>query len=120
VSRWQDRAACKGATSVMFPARGDYEGLLRALRFCDSCPVRSECLDYALEIGEKDGIYGGTTGRQRRDMRKNRPRPTAQHGTRSKFLAGCRCDDCAAAERDYKRALRGAHHLVGRPPAIAR
>lgn len=53
-------------TDVMFPKRGDTATLLRALRVCDSCAVRDECRAYADEIDERDGIWAGTTGRQRR------------------------------------------------------
>lgn len=30
----------------------------------------------------------------------------AVHGTRSRYLAGCRCDDCTAAQRLYQRRYR--------------
>jgi WhiB family redox-sensing transcriptional regulator len=37
-------------------------------RICVSCPVRIECLHFALSGGAQDGfgIWAGTTGRQRR------------------------------------------------------
>lgn len=37
----------------------------RALEVCDRCEVRAECLNYALTHGERDGIWGGTTAKQR-------------------------------------------------------
>lgn len=30
----------------------------------------------------------------------------AKHGTRRAYVGGCRCDDCAAADRAYKREYR--------------
>jgi hypothetical protein len=30
----------------------------------------------------------------------------AKHGTRRRYIAGCRCEDCAEAERVYRRAYR--------------
>lgn len=36
-----------------------------AKRFCKQCPVRVECLEYALDAEESHGIWGGTTVRER-------------------------------------------------------
>ena len=66
---WRRRAACRGKpTWVFFPGRHDYVVLRAALAICRSCPVRSECL--AAHMGEPDGIWGGTSGKQRRAMRR--------------------------------------------------
>lgn len=52
-----------------FPERG-ISGR-QAKRVCnDVCPVRQECLDYALENDERWGIWGGTTEHERRKMKK--------------------------------------------------
>tara|TARA_R110000868_G_scaffold179249_1_gene419214 strand:- start:123 stop:323 length:201 start_codon:yes stop_codon:yes gene_type:complete len=34
---------------------------------CATCPVTDECLEYGLRI-KADGVYGGTTGKDRRAM----------------------------------------------------
>jgi WhiB family redox-sensing transcriptional regulator len=40
--------------------------------------VREDCLDYALANGEKFGIWGGLSERERRRLRRERTlRPTA-------------------------------------------
>jgi Transcription factor WhiB len=36
---------------------------------CAECPVRTECLRYALADPDLVGVWGGTTGAMRRDMR---------------------------------------------------
>lgn len=41
----------------------------RAGRYCQDCPVRKACLDYALRE-EPVGIWAGTTERQRKSMKK--------------------------------------------------
>lgn len=66
---WMERAACRGLdASLFFPERG--EMVSQTTRdVCASCPVQAECLDYALEIKERDGVWGGKSGRQRRDLR---------------------------------------------------
>lgn len=46
----------------------------RAVRICETCPVQSDCLDYAIRNGETQGIWGGRYGREltrmRRDLRE--------------------------------------------------
>ena len=64
---WVVFAACRDADpDLFFPAGREEE--LRALAVCASCPVRSECLDYALEAGERFGIWGGLTEKKRRKL----------------------------------------------------
>lgn len=68
---WHAESACLGAdANTFFPARGDTEAVLAALAICATCTVVEQCLDENIE--QKDGIYGGTTGAQRRKMRSER------------------------------------------------
>ncbi len=68
---WQDDALCAQADpEAWFPEKGGSTRL--AKRVCRSCNVRAECLDYALEHGERFGIWGGMSERERRRMP---PRP---------------------------------------------
>ena len=61
---WQDAAACRGTDVVLFfgpdgerqPEREIRERKAKAM--CASCPVRSECLDYAISRPEKYGTWG--------------------------------------------------------------
>ena len=55
---------------LFFPERG--ASTRRAKAICDGCPVRGECLDYALAHGEKFGIWGGLSERERRRVRRER------------------------------------------------
>lgn len=68
---WQDYGNCRGADAdLFFPERG--ASTRRAKAICDSCEVRDRCLDYALDNGEKFGIWGGLSERERRRVRRER------------------------------------------------
>ena len=79
---WTSMAACKGQTAKMFPAHHkDTQYIVAARKICDECPVRRECLNYALEYPPADmhGVWAGLTPRQlaaeqrRRGIRPIRP-----------------------------------------------
>lgn len=70
---WQLRAACRGPESALFfppthAERRDERDAResRAKAICAVCPVRQECLDHALRVGEQHGIWGGLTESERR------------------------------------------------------
>lgn len=66
---WQSKARCLEADpEVFFPERGGSSKAARAV--CNQCPVRVECLRYALQNREQFGIWGGTSERERRKLRK--------------------------------------------------
>lgn len=39
---------------------------------CGACPLRLLCLEYALEAGEEDGIWGGLTRNERKSLKRSR------------------------------------------------
>jgi WhiB family redox-sensing transcriptional regulator len=66
---WQTKAACLEVDpEVFFPERGGSSKAARAV--CNRCTVREECLRYALANREQFGIWGGTSERERRKLRK--------------------------------------------------
>lgn len=69
---WQRDAACAEHRDDVdfFPERGVSTKAAKAV--CASCLVRAECLDYALELGLKHGIWGGLSERERRRIRSAR------------------------------------------------
>jgi WhiB family redox-sensing transcriptional regulator len=66
---WQTKAACLEVDpEIFFPERG---GSSKAARnVCGRCDVRMECLRYALRNREQFGIWGGTSERERRKLRR--------------------------------------------------
>jgi WhiB family transcriptional regulator, redox-sensing transcriptional regulator len=69
--RWQERANCLGVDpDLFFPERG--ASTKEAKGVCRGCEVRVDCLEYALSHGEKFGIWGGLSERERRRVRRQR------------------------------------------------
>lgn len=78
---WQERGACRGLppelwdpldgeeTRVKGPKPRDHPRIQEALRHCAVCPVRSECLAWAV-AGREQGVWGGEY--LERDGRTNR------------------------------------------------
>lgn len=71
---WMDEGACKKRTDMFFPGEGALDKILAAKAICHGCPVESQCLAYALEWREEDGVWGGTSGEQRKAMSKAKRR----------------------------------------------
>ena len=68
---WQSRATCMGVDpDLFFPERG--ASTREAKEVCRGCVVREDCLEYALDNGEKFGIWGGMSERERRRLRRAR------------------------------------------------
>lgn len=67
---WMDAAACLGSGLDFFPQRGESTRDQKAT--CRGCDVRPQCLEYALTEGLKHGIWGGTSERERRRLRRER------------------------------------------------
>lgn len=76
---WQYRAACRGEDSSVFFAPNYFERKdekeareTRAKTLCVRCPVRLECLDYALRAREPHGIWGGLNEVERKALIRER------------------------------------------------
>jgi WhiB family redox-sensing transcriptional regulator len=66
-----DDAACRAyGTEVFFPASEAQAGDAKAV--CAACPVREECLEFALEIRPGDGVWGGLTATERHRLIRRR------------------------------------------------
>jgi WhiB family redox-sensing transcriptional regulator len=66
---WQALARCLEVDpEIFFPERGGSSRAARAV--CNQCHVRAQCLRYALANREQFGIWGGTSERERRKLKK--------------------------------------------------
>lgn len=69
---WKADAACRDADLDDFFADEDETVRVgKALSLCQSCPVVEECLEHAMSTpGPTFGVWGNTTARQRRALRR--------------------------------------------------
>lgn len=70
---WLHRAACRDEDpELFFPVTDTGPGarqVAQAKAVCARCPVRAQCLEYALDNGLTHGIFGGLTEQERRRVR---------------------------------------------------
>lgn len=82
-SSWREDALCRGTESVFFlgfessgrsgrPPTVPNDYVQFAKYICSLCPVKKQCLDYALGLpqGQQFGIWGGKTARERKKIKK--------------------------------------------------
>ena len=70
-TKWMAAGSCADKPpALFFPSDG--VGVEVAKRVCEECPVKSECLEFALENRIDHGVWGGTSERQRRRIVKAR------------------------------------------------
>jgi WhiB family redox-sensing transcriptional regulator len=70
---WRLQAACADADpELFFPTAGDSRSARDARAICRDCPVLADCLDYSLQDASLDGIWAGTSYRQRAELRRRR------------------------------------------------
>ncbi|TDC48851.1 WhiB family transcriptional regulator [Micromonospora sp. KC207] len=66
---WQEQALCSQTDpEAFFPEKGG--STREAKRICSRCEVKTECLEWALEIDERFGVLGGLSERERRRVKR--------------------------------------------------
>ena len=91
-ANWRDLALCiEVDPEIFFPEKG--ESVIPAKRVCAACEVRAECLQYALDHGERYGVWGGLSERERRAL-AHQPSP-------SRYCPVC----CAALKMPMRAAF---------------
>jgi len=68
---WVRDAVCATTSpDLFFPDHGDMETVRAAKRICASCPVRTECAEYAIRTNQTYGIWGGMAPKTLRAERR--------------------------------------------------
>jgi len=87
VSDWRHLAACRNTDAdAFFPIGNTGPALLMiedAKAVCRDCPVRDNCLNWAIEHGEDAGVWGGMSEDERRALKRS----TARAGQRERERA---------------------------------
>lgn len=78
---WQKRGRCRDMNPELFFPVGTkgpaIAQIAEAKAVCAKCPVRTECLEWAIESGQEYGIFGGMTEDERKAARRSRKRVSA-------------------------------------------
>ncbi len=68
-TKWMAKGNCRNKPpEVFFPSDG--LGVEIAKQVCEACKVKDMCLNHALKNRIDHGVWGGTSERQRRRLRK--------------------------------------------------
>ena len=72
---WRRYAACRGCDVELFFPVGStgpaIDQIAAAKEVCGTCPVRADCLDFALVTNQESGVWGGATEEERRRLRRS-------------------------------------------------
>lgn len=111
---WTAEALCAQTDpEAFFPEKGG--STRQAKSVCAACPVIDECLRYALDRDERFGIWGGTSERERRRIRKGEPpRPervrwTKAEDDRLRELAADQSLSNVAIAKLLERPIKSVH-----------
>lgn len=70
---WYEDAACSSyAAEVFFPPPDVPSAANAAKAICEACPVREECLSFALDTAQAEGVWGAMDAGERRRLRRRR------------------------------------------------
>ena len=109
---WRDAAACAGSGDLFFPEKGRTDQAEAARQVCAGCPVRRQCLGFALENEERHGVWGGLTERERRKVKAGAARALrrCQKGlhvmSRDNITTDGRCRACRLDSDRQSRARK--------------
>lgn len=63
------KGACRGVDPKIFYP-DEHTSAAAAKEICKHCPVRQECLEYAVTYREAHGIWGGRSEKERKKIRR--------------------------------------------------
>lgn len=72
IASWRQDALCivDGVGTDFFFGTDKHE-VEAAIEFCSDCPVKTDCLEYAITNNIVDGVWGGASERERRRMKRS-------------------------------------------------
>lgn len=125
---WQASSKCGGVRPALFyPEKGEGEDATAvaqaAKAVCNggdgmpACPVKSSCLEYALEHHEKFGVWGGRTERERTSLKRMRRKVASPMGRVVRTVKKSKLRQLLDTSKTETRILGAIRrHLMVRPP----
>ena len=104
---WMLNAACVDMPlDVFFPGPGRLGAAdtRKAVAICRKCPVREQCLAYALTYPDMAGVWGGTSHRERNRIHKS--------ATQSRYDAGQSTKETRMTDPDQSDTIRNLRFQV--------
>ena len=81
---WRHKAACLTEDPELFFPVGNTGPALQqiedAKKICQSCAVKDQCLNWALDAGQDHGVWGGMSEDERRAMKRRAARSRVRAG----------------------------------------
>jgi WhiB family redox-sensing transcriptional regulator len=120
---WQEEGLCRQVDPELFyPEKGQSSASAKLI--CSRCPVKDECLRFALDRDEPFGIWGGTSEQDRRKMKgkqsRKRTGPTPRERAAAIVAAGKQeCPRCQVVKPLAEFAKDGKM-LTGHCPTCKR
>lgn len=130
---WRDRAACLGEDPELFFTEGTGHPsqlqIAQAKQVCRRCPVKAECLAWAVGAGDQWAVAGETTPAERRHLQATPPPPPRKVRT-TRWCVNCprrldegdlgrMCNACRQAHTDPRvRNLGRAEVLAEQFPQV--
>lgn len=107
---WMERAYCRTVDNPdLWHGDNGIEDTTEAKRLCrTACPVANECLKFALDHDEREGVWGGMSaqdrmklvyGNRRKSCERNHPTEPSELRTRPDGLTRCRACERATYRR---------------------
>lgn len=74
MTAWMEQAACAQIGPGLFYVgeKAQVREYDAARSVCTTCPVQADCLDFALEVDDRHGMWGGLTPGERDQVRNKR------------------------------------------------
>lgn len=119
---WRERAKCLGVSPELFYAeRGEKDAFAAGRAVCAACPVREECLQFALVNNERFGMWGGKSPRERQQLRRTQGYMAKRCKTCSGLVEPGRglCDSCKAEGRRRRLQRERVSNFVRVPAGFA-
>ena len=73
---WKGALCAEIGSEIFFPERHEANMAQIAKRICNKCDIKQKCLEYALKDPDLKGVWGGTTSKDRKYLRRRRVRVT--------------------------------------------